>query len=120
MVHTHKGILLSHKKNKIIPFSAKWIELEILMPSEVSQKEKDKYYVISLTCGIHNMEQMNLSTEKKQTHGLGEQTCGSQGGGRGSGIDWEFQVSRCQLLHLQWINNEILMYIAQETISSHL
>ena len=27
------------------------------------------------------MAQMNLSTEKKQTHGLGEQTCGCQGGG---------------------------------------
>ena len=26
------------------------------------------------------MAQMNLSTEKKQTHGLGEQTCGCQGG----------------------------------------
>ena len=29
---------------------------------------------------------MNLSTEKKQTHGLGEQTCGCQGGEGGSGI----------------------------------
>ena len=30
------------------------------------------------------MAQMNLSPEKKQTHGLGEQTCGCQGGGSGS------------------------------------
>ena len=29
---------------------------------------------------------MNLPTEKKQTHGLGEQTCGCQG--EGSGMDW--------------------------------
>jgi len=29
------------------------------------------------------MAQMNLSTEKKQTHGHGEQTCGYQGGGLG-------------------------------------
>ena len=28
---------------------------------------------------------MNLSTEKKQTHGLGEQTCGCKGGGGRSG-----------------------------------
>ena len=33
---------------------------------------------------------MNLSAEKKQTHGLEEQTCGCQGGGAGSGMDWEF------------------------------
>ena len=29
------------------------------------------------------MAQVNLSTEKKQTHGLGEQTCGCQRGGGG-------------------------------------
>ena len=52
---------------------------------------------------------MNLSAEKKQTHGHGEQTC-YQGGGRGSGMDWEFGVSRCKLQHLEWINNEILLY----------
>ena len=42
MVHTQKGILLSHEKTKIMPFAATWIELEILILSEVSQKEKDK------------------------------------------------------------------------------
>ena len=40
------------------------------------------------------MIQMNLSTEKKQTHGHGEQTCGCWGGGEGSGVDWEFGVGR--------------------------
>ena len=30
---------------------------------------------------------MNLSTERKQMHGLGEQTCGCQGGEGGSGMD---------------------------------
>ena len=53
---------------------------------------------------------MNLSTEKKQAHGHGEQTCGCQGGRRRSGMDWEFGVSRCKLLHLQWVDNEILLY----------
>ena len=56
------------------------------------------------------MAQMNLSTEKKQTHGHGEQTCGCQGGGKGSGMDWDFGVSRYKLLHLEWISNEILLY----------
>ena len=46
---------------------------------------------------------MNLSTEKKQTPGHGEQTYGCQGGGGGgSGMDWEFGVNRCKLLHLEW------------------
>ena len=37
------------KKNKIMPFAVTWVELETLILSEVSQKEKDKYQVISLT-----------------------------------------------------------------------
>ena len=40
------------KKNKIMPFAATWMDLEILILSEVSQKEKDKYHMISLICGI--------------------------------------------------------------------
>ena len=40
------------KKNKIMPFEATCMDLEIIILSEVSQKEKDKYYTISLICGI--------------------------------------------------------------------
>ena len=39
------------KKNEILPVAATWMDLEIIMLSEVSQTEKDKYY-ISLICGI--------------------------------------------------------------------
>ena len=52
---------------------------------------------------------MNLSTEKKQTHKHGEQICGFQGGGRREQMDWEFGVSRCKLLRLEWISNEVLL-----------
>ena len=62
------------------------------------------------------MAQMNLSTEKKQTHGLREKTCGCQEGGGGSGMDWEFGVSRCNLLHLKWICNEIMLYSSENYI----
>ena len=40
------------KKNEIMPFAATWMQLEVIILSEVSQKEKDKYRMISLICGI--------------------------------------------------------------------
>ena len=39
-------------KNEIMPSAAIWMQLEIIILSEVSQKEKDKYHMISLICGI--------------------------------------------------------------------
>ena len=40
------------KKDEIMPFAATWMGLEIIIVSEVSQTEKDKYHMISLICGI--------------------------------------------------------------------
>ena len=37
------------KKNEIMPFAATWMDLEIIILSEVSQTEKGKYHMISLT-----------------------------------------------------------------------
>ena len=35
------------RKNKIMPFAATWMNLEVIMLSEVNQTEKDKYQMIS-------------------------------------------------------------------------
>ena len=48
VVHKYNGVLLRHKKNKIMPFAATWMQLDILTLSEVSQKEKDKYHMVSV------------------------------------------------------------------------
>ena len=39
------------KKNEIMPFTATWMDLEMIILSEASQTEKEKYHMISLTCG---------------------------------------------------------------------
>ena len=40
------------KKNEIMPSAATWMDLDIIMLSDVSQTEKDKCYMIPLICGI--------------------------------------------------------------------
>lgn len=46
VAHIYKGILFSYEKKEIQPVATMW------MLSEISQAEKDKYPMISLTCGI--------------------------------------------------------------------
>ena len=52
VVQIHNGILLSHKKDDITALVAIWMDLEIIILSEVSQTVKDKHHMISLICGI--------------------------------------------------------------------
>ena len=42
----------------------------------------------------------------------------AKGEGEGSGMDREFVVDRCKLLHLEWINNKVLLYITGNYIQS--
>ena len=49
------------KKNEIIQSAAIWMDLEIIILSEVSQTENK--YVILLICGVSNMTQVNLTYE---------------------------------------------------------
>ena len=39
-------------RNEILPLMTMWMNLKAVIPSEISQEEKDKYYMISLTHGI--------------------------------------------------------------------
>ena len=47
----------------MMPFAATWMDLAIIVLSEVNHKEKDKYYMISLICRIQNTTQMKLTYE---------------------------------------------------------
>ena len=50
VVHIYNGIL-AIKRNKIGSFVETWMDLETVTQSEVSQKEKNKYHILTHTCG---------------------------------------------------------------------
>ena len=96
---------LNHDRNSL--------ELEIFLLNEVSQKEKDKCHDITymwyLKYGsnycIYKTEDTIICNNEDHEHG--EQTCGCQEGGGESGMDREFGVGRCKLLHLEWVSNGV-------------
>ena len=47
------------RKNEILPFATGWVDLEGIMLSEVSQTERDKCCMVSLTCGIFKKKKSN-------------------------------------------------------------
>ena len=52
VAHIYNGILLSQKGNKIESFVVRWMEVESVIQCEVSQKEKNKYCMLTHIYGI--------------------------------------------------------------------
>ena len=50
-VYIHNRILLSHKKDEVLPFVTS-VDRKGIILSEISQMEKDKYHMIPLRCGL--------------------------------------------------------------------
>ena len=48
----YNSMLLDCKKECTGAIAGMWMDLETVIQSEVNQKEKDKYHIISLTYGI--------------------------------------------------------------------
>ena len=53
VVYIYNEIFLSHKKNEAMSFAATWMDLEIIILSEESQTEKNKYHIIYM-CNLKN------------------------------------------------------------------
>ena len=108
MVHIHNVLLLSHKieQNNAICSNMDATGDSHTKGSNSERERQIPYYSTNMW---HLIYSTNEPFCRKETHGLGEQTCGCQGGGRGSGMDWESGVNRCKLSPLEWISNEILL-----------
>ena len=60
---------------------------------------------------------MNLFTKQKHIHKENRLVV-AKGEKRVSGTDWEFAGSRCKLLHVEWLSNEVLLYSTGNYIQS--
>ena len=98
MWHTPKGTL-SHNKNEITPFAATCMQPEIIILSEGSQKEKNKYHIYHLyvESGHRWTYQWVRIIENRLVIAKGSSFCN---GGR---MEWELGLGRFKLLYRQWI-----------------
>ena len=64
------------------------------------------------------MAERILVYKTERDHGHGEQICGCQEEGGGSGMDGEFEVRRCKLLYLEWIRNGVLLFSTENYVQS--
>ena len=69
------------KVKEILPLVIIWMGLEGITLSEISQREEDKYCMISLTCRIQ--KEKKTKTKTQQTHRYREQIDGCQRLGAG-------------------------------------
>jgi hypothetical protein len=60
VVHLYNGVLFHHKKYEIMLFGEKWMELEMIILSKISQSHKDKYSKFSFLSRIRSKKDMNV------------------------------------------------------------
>ena len=89
------------------------MDLEIIIPSEVKQKERQIPYDITYMWNLRYDRRSYLQNRNRLTD-IENRLVVAKGGG---GMEWEFGVSRCKLVYIEWINNNKRSYcVAQGTI----
>ena len=80
MVHTHNEILLSLKRNTFESVLMRLMNLEPIIQREVSQKEKDKYWLLKHIYGSRKMVPKNSFVGQQWRNRHKEQTYGHREG----------------------------------------
>ena len=116
VVHIYNGILLSHKNewnNSICSNMER--PREYILSELIQTKTNIIWYHLYVESKIRHkwtyLQNRNIQTQRTDLW----LPRGREGG---RVMDWEFEVSRCKLLHLEWINNKVLLYSTGNYIQS--
>ena len=105
------------KRNEIGSFVETWMDLETLIQSEVSQKEKNRYCILTYICGIQKngtdepVCKTEIETQMQRTNiwtPRGESGVGW--GDAGGGMNWEIGIDIYTLICIKYITNKKLLY----------
>ena len=99
------------KKDVIIPFVGTWMDLEIIILSEVNlYSEKLIPYDIAYMWNLKIMIQINLFTKQNRLRDLENELLVTRGEGWDGGMDWEFGTDMYMLLYLKQNTNKDVKY----------
>ena len=102
------------KRNEIGSFIETWMDLETVIQSEVSQKEKNQYHILTHICGTQKngtdepVCRAEIETQMQRTNVWTPR--GESGWGGGGVMNWEIGIDIYTLICIKWITNENLLY----------
>ena len=100
------------KKNEIGSFVEMWMDLETVIQSEVNQKEKNKYRILTYICRIQKngtdelVCKAEIETQMQRTN-VWTPRGGERGWwGGGGGMNWVIGIDLCTLICIKQITNK--------------
>ena len=89
----------------------RWMKLEPIIQSEVSQKEKHQYSILTIYMEFRKMVTITLYTRQQKRHRCIEQSFGLCGRGR-AGMIWENGTKTCIISYKKKNNSTMLQFIS--------
>ena len=119
MVHIHNGMLLSHKKewNNAICSNMDATRDSHTKWSTSERKRKTPY---DINLYVESKIWHKYLQNRKRLTDIENRYVVVKGAVGGREIDWDLRVSRCKLLHLEWISNEVLLHSTGDYIIQSL